>query len=121
MANIGYNTRHLIVSGVDYRDVVHKTVYLPRGRYNENITEFRGTKGYRNTWGKYVGNLAVMLEYLKYQRPELFNKYNKMLCRSNKSRHTRLSDKELHELKEEVVVLLKPETQRKFSTLGVIR
>lgn len=78
------------------------------------MRNYKGCKGYNDRWGRYIGNLAVMMYYLQWQNPVAYEKYDALLLAHNKKKVNRLTPERLKELKLEVVQLLKPETQRKF-------
>lgn len=77
-------------------------------------SKFKGvsTKGHHLGWGKYLGTLAIMIDYLKAcGLDEEYEKYRSVV----KDRHDRLSKREINEMKKEVLSLLPVDVQRKFT------
>lgn len=88
-----------------------------KGSYRKGMKDFYGTKGYRHSYGKYVGTLAIMMDYLKFQDITAYNKYNKMIIarKTNKFTHD-----ELKKIKYEVLSYLSDDTRRKFLINGEV-
>lgn len=83
-------------------------------RFFPQQSKFNGisTKGYHLGWGKYLGTLAIMIDYLKAcGLDEEYEKYRSVV----KDRHDRLSRKEIRDMQEEVLSLLPVDVQRKFT------
>lgn len=80
-------------------------------------SKFNGisTKGHHLGWGKYLGTLAIMIDYLK--ACGLDDEYDKYSSKVKKrwDKHDRLSQKEINAMKKEVLSLLPVDVQRKFT------
>ena len=80
-------------------------------------SKFNGisTKGHHLGWGKYLGTLAIMIDYLKaYGLDDEYEKYRSVV-KDRWDRHDRLSKREINEMKKEVLSLLPVDVQRKFT------
>lgn len=80
-------------------------------------SKFKGmsTKGHHLGWGKYLGTLAIMIDYLKAcGLDDEYEKYRSVV-KLRWDRHDRLSQKEINEMKKEVLSLLPVDVQRKFT------
>ena len=80
-------------------------------------SKFNGisTKGHHLGWGKYLGTLAIMIDYLKAcGLDEEYEKYRSVV-KDRWDRHDRLSYREINEMKKEVLSLLPYDVQRKFT------
>ena len=80
-------------------------------------SKFNGmsTKGHHLGWGKYLGTLAIMIDYLKaYGLDDEYNKYSSVV-KDRWDRHDRLSYREIEKMKGEVLSLLPVDVQRKFT------
>lgn len=80
-------------------------------------SKFNGisTKGHHLGWGKYLGTLAIMIDYLKAcGLDDEYEKYRSVV-KDRWDRHDRLSQKEINEMKKEVLSLLPVDVQRKFT------
>lgn len=86
-------------------------VHSVNGRVLDN---YRGSKGYNTKWGRYVGTVGVMLDYLQYQRPDRYNFYDMLLTHHSKRSVPNLTVDELNKLMLEIWELLDYDTQRKF-------
>lgn len=86
-------------------------------RFFPQQSKFNGisTKGHHLGWGKYLGTLAIMIDYLK--ACGLIDEYNKYrsVVKDRWDRHDRLSYREINEMKKEVLSLLPVDVQRKFT------
>lgn len=73
------------------------------------------TKGHHLGWGKYLGTLAIMIDYLKAcGLDDEYEKYRSVV-KGRWDRHDRLSKREINEMKKEVLSLLPVDVQRKFT------
>lgn len=80
-------------------------------------SKFNGmsTKGHHLGWGKYLGTLAIMIDYLKaYGLDEEYNKYSSVV-KKRWDKHDRLSPRQINKMKGEVLALLPVDVQRKFT------
>lgn len=80
-------------------------------------SKFKGvsTKGHHLGWGKYLGTLAIMIDYLKAcGLDDEYEKYHSVV-KSRWDNWDRLSKKEIEEMKKEVLSLLPYDVQRKFT------
>lgn len=80
-------------------------------------SKFNGisTKGHHLCWGKYLGTLAIMIDYLKAcGLDEEYDKYSSKV-KKRWDKHDRLSRKEIRDMQEEVLSLLPVDVQRKFT------
>ena len=80
-------------------------------------SKFKGvsTKGHHLGWGKYLGTLAIMIDYLKAcGLDDEYEKYRSVV-KDRWDRHDRLSKREINEMKKEVLSLLPVDVQRKFT------
>jgi len=86
-------------------------------RFFPQQSKFNGvsTKGHHLGWGKYLGTLAIMIDYLK--ACGLVDEYNKYrsVVKKRWDEHDRLSRKEIRDMQEEVLSLLPVDVQRKFT------
>ena len=86
-------------------------------RFFPQQSKFNGisTKGHHLGWGKYLGTLAIMIDYLKAcGLDEEYDKYSsKVKKRWNK--HDRLNKYQIEKMKGEVLSLLPVDVQRKFT------
>lgn len=85
--------------------------------YFPQQSKFNGisTKGHHLGWGKYLGTLAIMIDYLKaYGLMDEYNKYRSVV-KKRWDEHDRLSYREINEMKKEVLSLLPVDVQRKFT------
>lgn len=80
-------------------------------------SKFNGvsTKGHHLGWGKYLGTLAIMIDYLK--ACGLYDEYEKYrsVVKKRWDEHDRLSYREINAMKKEVLALLPVDVQRKFT------
>lgn len=80
-------------------------------------SKFKGmsTKGYHLGWGKYLGTLAIMIDYLK--ACGLDDEYDKYSSKVKKrwDKHDRLNKYQIEKMKGEVLALLPVDVQRKFT------
>jgi hypothetical protein len=86
-------------------------------RFFPQQSKFNGisTKGHHLGWGKYLGTLAIMIDYLKAcGLDEEYEKYRSVV-KDRWDRWDRLSQKEINEMKKEVLSLLPVDVQRKFT------
>ena len=80
-------------------------------------SKFNGvsTKGHHLGWGKYLGTLAIMIDYLKAcGLDEEYDKYSSVV-KKRWDKHDRLSKTEIKEMQEEVLALLPVDVQKKFT------
>ena len=80
-------------------------------------SKFNGisTKGHHLGWGKYLGTLAIMIDYLKAcGLDEEYEKYRSVV-KDRWDRHDRLSRREIEKMKGEVLSLLPVDVQSKFT------
>ena len=80
-------------------------------------SKFKGvsTKGHHLGWGKYLGTLAIMIDYLKAcGLDDEYEKYRSVV-KDRWDRHDRLSKREINGMKKEVLSLLPVDVQRKFT------
>lgn len=80
-------------------------------------SKFKGmsTKGHHLGWGKYLGTLAIMIDYLKAcGLDEEYDKYSTVV-KKRWDTYDRLSRKEIRDMQEEVLALLPVDVQRKFT------
>lgn len=80
-------------------------------------SKFKGmsTKGHHLGWGKYLGTLAIMIDYLKAcGLDEEYEKYSTVV-KKRWDNWDRLSKKEIEEMKGEVLSLLPVDVQMKFT------
>lgn len=80
-------------------------------------SKFKGmsTKGHHLGWGKYLGTLAIMIDYLKAcGLDEEYEKYSSVV-KDRWDRYDRLSRKEIKEMQGEVLALLPYDVQKKFT------
>lgn len=73
---------------------------------------FVRTIGYHSSWGKYLGTLAIMIDYLKALDLTKYNHYRD-LVKSRK--YKRLTDEEILALKKEILADMPIDIQRKFT------
>lgn len=82
-------------------------------------SKFNGvsTKGHHLGWGKYLGTLAIMIDYLK--ACGLYDEYKKYrsVVKERWDNYDRLSPKEINDMKKEVLSLLPVDVQRKFTII----
>lgn len=86
-------------------------------RFFPQQSKFSGvsTKGHHLGWGKYLGTLAIMIDYLKAcGLDEEYEKYRSVV-KKRWDEHDRLSYREINEMKKEVLSLLPVDVQRKFT------
>ena len=86
-------------------------------RFFPQQSKFNGisTKGHHLGWGKYLGTLAIMIDYLKAcGLNDEYEKYRSVV-KDRWDRWDRLSQKEINEMKKEVLSLLPVDVQRKFT------
>ena len=86
-------------------------------RFFPQESKFNGisTKGHHLGWGKYLGTLAIMIDYLKAcGLDEEYEKYRSVV-KKRWDEHDRLSYREINEMKKEVLSLLPVDVQRKFT------
>lgn len=86
-------------------------------RFFPQQSKFNGisTKGHHLGWGKYLGTLAIMIDYLKAcGLKEEYEKYRSVV-KDRWDRHDRLSYREIEKMKGEVLSLLPVDVQRKFT------
>ena len=86
-------------------------------RFFPQQSKFNGisTKGHHLGWGKYLGTLAIMIDYLKaYGLVDEYNKYRSVV-KKRWDEHDRLSYRGINEMKKEVLSLLPVDVQRKFT------
>lgn len=86
-------------------------------RFFSQQSKFNGisTKGHHLGWGKYLGTLAIMIDYLKAcGLDDEYDKYSSVV-KKRWDEHDRLSKKEIEEMKSEVLSLLPYDVQRKFT------
>lgn len=80
-------------------------------------SKFNGisTKGHHLGWGKYLGTLAIMIDYLKAcGLDDEYDKYSSVV-KKRWDEHDRLSKSEIKDMQEEVLALLPYDVQRKFT------
>lgn len=80
-------------------------------------SKFNGvsTKGHHLGWGKYLGTLAIMIDYLKAcGLDDEYEKYRSVV-KKRWDNWDRLSTKEINDMKKEVLALLPVDVQRKFT------
>ena len=80
-------------------------------------SKFNGisTKGHHLGWGKYLGTLAIMIDYLKAcGLDDEYEKYRSVV-KKRWDNWDRLSPKEINDMKKEVLSLLPVDVQRKFT------
>ena len=80
-------------------------------------SKFKGmsTKGHHLGWGKYLGTLAIMIDYLKAcGLDDEYDKYSSVV-KKRWDEHDRLSYREIEKMKGEVLSLLPYDVQRKFT------
>ena len=80
-------------------------------------SKFNGisTKGHHLGWGKYLGTLAIMIDYLKAcGLDDEYEKYRSVV-KKRWDEHDRLSYREINAMKKEVLSLLPVDVQRKFT------
>ena len=80
-------------------------------------SKFKGmsTKGHHLGWGKYLGTLAIMIDYLKaYGLDDEYKKYSTVV-KKRWDKHDRLSPRQINKMKGEVLALLPVDVQRKFT------
>ena len=80
-------------------------------------SKFKGisTKGHHLGWGKYLGTLAIMIDYLKAcGLDDEYNKYRSVV-KKRWDTHDSLSYREINAMKKEVLALLPVDVQRKFT------
>lgn len=80
-------------------------------------SKFNGvsTKGHHLGWGKYLGTLAIMIDYLKAcGLDDEYDKYSSVV-KKRWDNWDRLSKKEIEEMKTEVLSLLPVDVQKKFT------
>ena len=80
-------------------------------------SKFNGmsTKGHHLGWGKYLGTLAIMIDYLKaYGLDDEYKKYSTVV-KKRWDKHDRLSPRQINKMKGEVLALLPVDVQRKFT------
>ena len=98
---------------MDYNDRVEKEWrhFFPQQSKFNGVS----TKGHHLGWGKYLGTLAIMIDYLKaYGLDDEYKKYSTVV-KKRWDRHDRLSYREINEMKAEVLALLPVDVQRKFT------
>lgn len=98
---------------MDYNDRVEKEWrhFFPQQSKFNGIS----TKGHHLGWGKYLGTLAIMIDYLKaYGLIDEYNKYHSVV-KKRWDEHDRLSYREINAMKKEVLALLPLDVQRKFT------
>lgn len=86
-------------------------------RFFPQQSKFNGmsTKGHHLGWGKYLGTLAIMIDYLKAcGLDEEYDKYSSVV-KKRWDKHDRLSKAEIKEMQGEVLALLPYDVQRKFT------
>lgn len=86
-------------------------------RFFPQQSKFKGmsTKGHHLGWGKYLGTLAIMIDYLKAcGLDDEYNKYRSVV-KKRWDTHDRLSYREIEAMKKEVLSLLPVDVQRKFT------
>lgn len=86
-------------------------------RFFPQQSKFNGisTKGHHLGWGKYLGTLAIMIDYLKAcGLDEEYEKYRSVV-KDRWDRHDRLSYREINAMKKEVLSLLPVDVQKKFT------
>lgn len=86
-------------------------------RFFPQQSKFNGisTKGHHLGWGKYLGTLAIMIDYLKAcGLDEEYEKYRSVV-KKRWDEHDRLSKKEIKDMQGEVLALLPYDVQRKFT------
>lgn len=86
-------------------------------RFFPQKSKFNGisTKGHHLGWGKYLGTLAIMIDYLKAcGLDEEYEKY-RAVVKDRWDIHDMLSKREINEMKKEVLSLLPVDVQRKFT------
>lgn len=86
-------------------------------RFFPQQSKFNGisTKGHHLGWGKYLGTLAIMIDYLKAcGLDEEYEKYRSVV-KKRWDEHDRLSKREINAMKKEVLSLLPVDVQRKFT------
>lgn len=98
---------------MDYNDKVEKEWrhFFPQQSKFNGVS----TKGHHLGWGKYLGTLAIMIDYLK--ACGLVDEYNKYrsVVKKRWDEHDRLSYREINAMKKEVLALLPVDVQRKFT------
>lgn len=80
-------------------------------------SKFKGmsTKGHHLGWGKYLGTLAIMIDYLKAcGLNDEYDKYSSVV-KKRWDEYDRLSYREINAMKKEVLSLLPVDVQRKFT------
>lgn len=80
-------------------------------------SKFNGmsTKGHHLGWGKYLGTLAIMIDYLKAcGLDDEYDKYSSVV-KKRWDKHDRLSPRQINKMKGEVLALLPYDVQRKFT------
>ena len=80
-------------------------------------SKFKGmsTKGHHLSWGKYLGTLAIMIDYLKAcGLDDEYEKYSSVV-KKRWDEHDRLSKSEIKEMQGEVLALLPYDVQKKFT------
>ena len=80
-------------------------------------SKFKGmsTKGHHLGWGKYLGTLAIMIDYLKAcGLDDEYKKYSSVV-KKRWDKHDRLSTRQINKMKGEVLALLPYDVQRKFT------
>lgn len=80
-------------------------------------SKFNGvsTKGHHLGWGKYLGTLAIMIDYLKAcGLNDEYEKYRSVV-KKRWDEYDRLSYREINAMKKEVLALLPVDVQRKFT------
>ena len=86
-------------------------------RFFPQQSKFNGisTKGHHLGWGKYLGTLAIMIDYLKAcGLDEEYEKYRSVV-KKRWDEHDRLSKYQIEKMKGEVLSLLPVDVQRKFT------
>lgn len=80
-------------------------------------SKFNGmsTKGHHLGWGKYLGTLAIMIDYLKAcGLDDEYKKYSTVV-KKRWDKHDRLNKYQIEKMKGEVLSLLPVDVQRKFT------
>ena len=86
-------------------------------RFFPQQSKFNGmsTKGHHLGWGKYLGTLAIMIDYLKAcGLDDEYDKYSSVV-KDRWDKHDRLSKTEIKEMQGEVLALLPYDVQKKFT------
>lgn len=86
-------------------------------RFFPQQSKFNGisTKGHHLGWGKYLGTLAIMIDYLKAcGLDEEYDKYSSKV-KKRWDKHDRLNKYQIEAMKKEVLSLLPVDVQRKFT------